>query len=263
MSRLRGLGYDGASNMQGKFNGLKTLILKESPCAFYIHCFAHQLQLALVAVAKKNIPITNFFRVVGNVINAVGASSKHILAMIVEDESCSCDQRSDATNLLELIQRFDFAFNLQLIRKKFIRLAELYPLDFSAVDDIVSSDQFETYIFDMHSNKEFEELNGLGDLVEKLVLTKKDKVYPLVYRLLILALILPIATTTVERVFSAMSIVKNRLRNRMTSNLKAEESANRMTKRSAKAHHLPVSAQSCHTSRLKFDSNPDETRVNE
>ncbi|XP_022843261.1 zinc finger MYM-type protein 1-like [Olea europaea var. sylvestris] len=76
MSRLRGQGYDGASNMQGKFNGLKTLILKESPCAFYIHCFAHQLQLALVAVPKKNIPITNFFRVVGDVINTVGASSK-------------------------------------------------------------------------------------------------------------------------------------------------------------------------------------------
>ncbi|XP_022856253.1 zinc finger MYM-type protein 1-like [Olea europaea var. sylvestris] len=76
MSRLRGQGYDGASNMQGKFNGLKTLILKESPCAFYIHCFAHQLQLALVTMAKKNIHITNFFRVVGNVINTVGASSK-------------------------------------------------------------------------------------------------------------------------------------------------------------------------------------------
>ena len=51
ISRLRGQGYDGASNMQGEFNGLKTLILKENPYAFYIHCFAHQIQLALVAVA--------------------------------------------------------------------------------------------------------------------------------------------------------------------------------------------------------------------
>ncbi|XP_022858370.1 zinc finger MYM-type protein 1-like [Olea europaea var. sylvestris] len=331
MSRLRGQGYDGASNMLGKFNGLKTLILKESSCAFYIHCFAHQLQHALVAVAKKNILITNFFRVVGNVINTVGASSKRcdllrekqldfivealekdVFAMIVEDESCSCscNQRSDATNLLELIQRFDFAFNLQLMRsvfgmsnelskalqrkdqdivnamqsvrlckrrlqimrderwdfffeevcsfcqqhyihvpnmddmfvrlaihgrpqrnspkitnlhhyrvdlfysvidlqlqelndrfsevntelllcvaclcpqdsfssfdkKSLIRLAELYPLDFSAVDGILLSDQLETYILDMRSNKEFEKLNDLGDLAEKLVLTKKDKV---------------------------------------------------------------------------------------
>ncbi|XP_073304597.1 uncharacterized protein [Primulina huaijiensis] len=76
MSKLRGQGFDGASNMQGKFNGLKALILKENLCAFYIHCFAHQLQLALIAVAKKNLPISNFFRVVGDVVNVVGASCK-------------------------------------------------------------------------------------------------------------------------------------------------------------------------------------------
>ena len=53
ISKLRGQGYDGASNMQGEFNGLKALILNENESAFYVHCFAHQLQLALVAVAKK------------------------------------------------------------------------------------------------------------------------------------------------------------------------------------------------------------------
>ncbi|XP_030494909.1 uncharacterized protein LOC115710698 [Cannabis sativa] len=55
ISMIRRQGYDGASNMQGEFNGLKALILKENSCAFYIHCFAHQLQLALLAVAKKHI----------------------------------------------------------------------------------------------------------------------------------------------------------------------------------------------------------------
>ena len=43
LSRLRGQGYDGASNMRGELNGLKTLILSENPNARYIHCFAHQL----------------------------------------------------------------------------------------------------------------------------------------------------------------------------------------------------------------------------
>ena len=59
ISRLRGQGYDGASNMQGDFNGLKTLSLK-NPYAFYIHCFAHQIQLALVAVAKKTYSSSKF-----------------------------------------------------------------------------------------------------------------------------------------------------------------------------------------------------------
>ncbi|XP_028100922.1 zinc finger MYM-type protein 1-like [Camellia sinensis] len=70
-------------------------------------------------------------------------------------------------------------------RKKLIHLTEFYPKEFSLVE------------------------------LMKIVETGRDKVYPLVYLLLTLALILPVATATVGRVFSAMNIVKNRLRNRM------------------------------------------------
>jgi hypothetical protein len=45
MTQIRGQRYDGASNMKGDIKGLKTLIMQESPSAYYIHCFAHQLQL--------------------------------------------------------------------------------------------------------------------------------------------------------------------------------------------------------------------------
>ena len=61
LSKLHGQGYDGASNMKGDINGLNTLILKENKLAFYVHCFAHQLQLTLVVVAKNNINIAIFF----------------------------------------------------------------------------------------------------------------------------------------------------------------------------------------------------------
>ena len=44
---------------------------------------------------------------------------------------------------------------------------------------------------------------------------KKNVSYPLVYSLVTLALILPVATAIVERAFSAMNIIKNRLRNRI------------------------------------------------
>ncbi|XP_070665151.1 uncharacterized protein [Malus domestica] len=76
ISKLRGQGYDGASNMRGELSGLKTKILREQPCAYYVHCFAHQLQLALVAVAKNNIDIASFFSTANNVVNHVGASCK-------------------------------------------------------------------------------------------------------------------------------------------------------------------------------------------
>ena len=61
MSNLRGQGYDGASNMRGEFRGLQILILKENPYAHYIHCFAHQLQLVVVAVAKCCSSVRDFF----------------------------------------------------------------------------------------------------------------------------------------------------------------------------------------------------------
>ena len=41
LSRIRGQGYDGASNMQGEFNGLKTLIMNMNASAYYVHCVAH------------------------------------------------------------------------------------------------------------------------------------------------------------------------------------------------------------------------------
>ena len=47
MSKIRGQGYDRVSNMQGEFNGLRTLIMNMNASAYYVHCFAHRLQLAL------------------------------------------------------------------------------------------------------------------------------------------------------------------------------------------------------------------------
>ena len=76
LSKVRSQGYDGASNMQGKFNGLKTLILNENKCAYSIHCFSHQLQLTLVALARENIYVGDLFDEIGKLLNVVGSSCK-------------------------------------------------------------------------------------------------------------------------------------------------------------------------------------------
>ena len=75
--------------------------------------------------------------------------------------------------------------------------------------------QLETYIQDMQSTKKFSTFRGIGQLVEKMVEMKKNVSYPLVYSLVTLALILLVTTATVERDFSAMNIIKNRLRNQI------------------------------------------------
>ncbi|PKU72972.1 hypothetical protein MA16_Dca007535 [Dendrobium catenatum] len=83
------------------------------------------------------------------------------------------------------------------------------------MDLIILDNQIENFIVDMRSNDAFMNLKGLGELAQKLVETRKHDIFTLVFSLIKLAVILPIATTTVERAFSAMKIIKNRLRNRM------------------------------------------------
>ena len=67
----------------------------------------------------------------------------------------------------------------------------------------------------MRSIEEFSALKGIEQLAEKMVEMKKDVSYPLVYSLVTLALILLVAIVTVERAFSAMNIIKNRLCNQI------------------------------------------------
>ncbi|XP_023730872.1 uncharacterized protein LOC111878583 [Lactuca sativa] len=76
MTQVRGQGYNGAINMSGAFNGLKSLILNENSSAHYIHCFAHELQLVVVAVAKKHDDVDQFFEQLALVVTVVCGSYK-------------------------------------------------------------------------------------------------------------------------------------------------------------------------------------------
>ncbi|CAN1787406.1 Zinc finger MYM-type protein 1 [Linum perenne] len=75
IQKLRGQGYGGASNMSGKYNGLKALFLQDCPYAYFVHCFAHRLQLTLVAAAKNCGPIDK-------IINLVKSSPKHSIELL-------------------------------------------------------------------------------------------------------------------------------------------------------------------------------------
>ena len=45
--------------------------MKENKSTFYVHYFAHQLQLTLVAIAKNHNNIAEFFYVVNNLVTVV------------------------------------------------------------------------------------------------------------------------------------------------------------------------------------------------
>ncbi|XP_042410328.1 zinc finger MYM-type protein 1-like [Zingiber officinale] len=369
LSRLRGQGYDGASNMRGEYNGLKALILKENSSARYVHCFAHQLQLVVVAVAKSNRIVSDFFQYVTMIVNITSASCKrkdkfrqlehdrlveclekgdivsgkgknqeislkrprdtcwgsHYMTIIrlmstwtsvlqvlenVYDDGTNDDNSGIATSLIDKMESYEFVFVIHLMKSllritnelslalqqkdqniilavsliktmkvrlqklreegwenfldvvnkfcnnhmipvldmmvqemsnrfsesstevltciacldpkdsfsqfdigKLLHLAELYPEDFSLTDRAILEDQLETYIQNVRG--EFSMIEYLGSFAKKMVKTGKNTIFPLVYRLIELVLVLPVTTASVERVFSAIKIIKTDLRNRM------------------------------------------------
>ncbi|XP_042380342.1 zinc finger MYM-type protein 1-like [Zingiber officinale] len=302
--RLRGQGYDGASNMSGEFNGLKSLIMKENPYALYVHCFAHQLQLVVVAVAQANQYVCDFMWIVGSIVNTSASSYKRAdkLRQLEHDRKVKLLERGEISSevlqnliddgdrsskglsrtLVERLERYEFVFILLLMKhninsrsrlkrdgknvnfyhyfhveifcevidiilqemdsrfsetttdlliymscldprnsfsrfdvQKLVRLAHFYEDDFSWNERMLVEQELETYIDDVRSYERFEGISDLGGLAKKMIETMKNCVFPLVYRMIELALLLPVATATVERVFSAMNIVKTDLRNRI------------------------------------------------
>ncbi|XP_071694738.1 uncharacterized protein [Rutidosis leptorrhynchoides] len=75
--------------------------------------------------------------------------------------------------------------------------------------------ELDVYYEVVRRDKKFANLKGIADLARLMVETDKQLSFSYVYRLLKLALILPVATATVERCFSKMKPVKSDLRNRM------------------------------------------------
>ena len=83
-------------------------------------------------------------------------------------------------------------------KEKLIYLAKFYPSDFLRTDILALDSQLRNYIFDMRNNDLFSKLQGVSELAEKLVNTRKYETYPLVYLLVRLTLTLPVTTATVE-----------------------------------------------------------------
>lgn len=72
-------GYDGASVMSGSCSGVQKRIREVAPCASYIHCHAHVLNLVLVDCAKNNQHAAEFFSLIQALYVIVSTSKGHAL----------------------------------------------------------------------------------------------------------------------------------------------------------------------------------------
>jgi len=92
---------------------------------------------------------------------------------------------------------------------------KFYPQDFSDQEKIHLRLQLQHYELDVPNHPKLKNMSLIADLCQGLVETGKSTIYSLIDRLIRLILTLPVSTATIERAFSAMKIVKTRLRNRM------------------------------------------------
>ncbi|MCH83259.1 zinc finger MYM-type protein [Trifolium medium] len=92
---------------------------------------------------------------------------------------------------------------------------KFYPSDFSTQEMTQLEYELQHYEFDVLKDVNFQMLSTVGELCQKLVKSGKSNSYPLIDRVLRLVLTLPVSTATTERAFSAMKIIKTRLRNKM------------------------------------------------
>jgi hypothetical protein len=98
-----------------------------------------------------------------------------------------------------------FPFNVE----KLVKLVELYPRDFIFEEMNQLRFQLTRYIADVRNDDNFKNLSMM------LVKTNKIVRYDTVYKLLKLMLVLPDATAGIERIFSAINTIKNKLRSKM------------------------------------------------
>lgn len=98
---------------------------------------------------------------------------------------------------------------------KLVRLAQTYAQDFKVTYIILLRSELRNFINRVRRTQDFlgcVELSKVGEIMVKL---RMDKCYQLVYRLIELTLILPVAIASVERIFSPMSIIKIDFGNKM------------------------------------------------
>ncbi|GJT02516.1 zinc finger MYM-type protein 1-like protein [Tanacetum coccineum] len=141
-SKIRGQGYDGASNMKGEINGLKTLILKESSSAYYIHFSCKRNDMLKEAQAQKvaqafdddeiesgkcmnqelglgrpgDTRWGSHYKLITNVI-----SLYPVILDVLEKigDSSNSDDQLKAETVCYALESFDFVFLAQLMKKLF------------------------------------------------------------------------------------------------------------------------------------------------
>ncbi|XP_044948034.1 uncharacterized protein LOC123397566 [Hordeum vulgare subsp. vulgare] len=101
--------------------------------------------------------------------------------------------------------------------EKLIWLAEIYAEDFTEADRLLLRGDLPRFLKNIRRSEDFNGCRDVSTLARLMVQTTKHTSFQLVYRLLELALILRVANTFVEQIFSAMKTIKRDLHTKLSN----------------------------------------------
>ena len=90
-----------------------------------------------------------------------------------------------------------------------------YPIDFIDDEKNDLKNELDLYKYDVVQHSGFKNLKNISELCQWMMRTRKSEYYSLIYRVVKLVLTFHISTTTTERAFSVMNVIKTDLRNKM------------------------------------------------
>ncbi len=103
VKNIRGQGYDGCAAMSGVYKGVQAIIKQRSEKAYFVHCYAHRLNLVVVDMCCKNTATRNFFGLVEQLYSFMeGSAKRHSLFIDVQQKLASERDHSKPQTLKSL-----------------------------------------------------------------------------------------------------------------------------------------------------------------
>ncbi|XP_075670427.1 uncharacterized protein LOC142640237 [Castanea sativa] len=119
---------------------------------------------------------------------------------------------SSALNPKDAFRLFKIVDICNLVKK-------YYPQDFTEQEQELLESLLQHYELHVIKHPDFQNMSTISELCRGLKISGKSKIYFLIDRLIRLVLTPPVSTATTEQAFSAMKLLKTRLRNRMEDEL--------------------------------------------
>ena len=101
LNQVRAQCYDGASNMRGRYSGLAARVQEVESRAIYIHCHAHQLNLALQNACCAVRDIRNVLGAVSSLYNFLEGSAKRHAKLAEAQQSAAASSSNHPTVTLK------------------------------------------------------------------------------------------------------------------------------------------------------------------